>query len=137
MAEANNRLEIKMTRFSLYALYTVIILSSLNTCNSCTNTIGVDVMSNKIDSLEITIQKNNELMVSKEYFGVLAELQNINEEIEGLKISKRILYDENAIVRTFIRPDDRMIEYDEKVKILEEKKKVLKKGLNKLSPTTK
>lgn len=39
-------------------------------------------------------------------------------EVEGLKISKRNLYDQNAIVRTAIRPDDRMVEYDNEIKKL-------------------
>lgn len=40
-------------------------------------------------------------------------------EIEGYEISKRMLYDNNAIIRTSIRPDDRMNEYDQKIKELE------------------
>jgi hypothetical protein len=42
-------------------------------------------------------------------------------EIEGYEISKRMLYDQNAIVRTTVRPDDRMNEYDKKIKELQEK----------------
>lgn len=36
-------------------------------------------------------------------------------EIQGLKISKRTLYDWNSIVRTSVRPDDRMNEYDKEI----------------------
>jgi hypothetical protein len=37
-------------------------------------------------------------------------------KIEGLEISKRMLYDNNAIVRTAVRPDDRMNQYDQEIK---------------------
>ena len=52
-----------------------------------------------------------------------AEEVNILLEIKGLETSKRMLYDQNAIVRTTIRPDDRMNEYDQKIKALREKLK--------------
>ena len=40
-------------------------------------------------------------------------------EIGGLKTSKRTLYDWNAVIRTTVRPDDRMNEYDQEIKKLE------------------
>jgi hypothetical protein len=40
-------------------------------------------------------------------------------QIEGLKSSKRTLYDWNAVVRTAVRPDDRMNEYDNEIQKLE------------------
>lgn len=43
-------------------------------------------------------------------------------EIEGLKTSKRTLYDWNSIVRTSVRPDDRMNQYDSEIKELEKSK---------------
>lgn len=42
-------------------------------------------------------------------------------EIGGLKSSKRTLYDWNSVVRTTVRPDDRMNQYDQEIKILENK----------------
>ena len=42
-------------------------------------------------------------------------------EIEGLRISKRTLYDWNSIVRTVVRTDDRMNSYDNEIKKLEKK----------------
>jgi len=42
-------------------------------------------------------------------------------EIHGLETSKRMLYDNNVIVRTSVRPDDRMNEYDQQIKALEKK----------------
>lgn len=43
-------------------------------------------------------------------------------EIEGLRASKRTLYDWNAVVRTAIRPDDRMHEYDVEIQKIEKSK---------------
>lgn len=48
------------------------------------------------------------------------DLQNLIE-IEGLKISKRTLYDWNSVVRTAVRPDDRMISYDKEIEKLQKK----------------
>jgi hypothetical protein len=43
-------------------------------------------------------------------------------EIEGLKASKRTLYDWNAVVRTAVRPDDRMNQYDAEIQKIENSK---------------
>jgi hypothetical protein len=43
-------------------------------------------------------------------------------EIEGLKASKRTLYDWNAVVRTAVRPDDRMNEYDAQIEKIQKSK---------------
>ena len=43
-------------------------------------------------------------------------------EIEGLKASKRTLYDWNAVVRTAVRPDDRMNQYDTEIQKIENSK---------------
>lgn len=43
-------------------------------------------------------------------------------EIEGLRASKRTLYDWNAVVRTAVRPDDRMNQYDAEIQKIENSK---------------
>jgi hypothetical protein len=43
-------------------------------------------------------------------------------EIEGLRASKRTLYDWNAVVRTAVRPDDRMHEYDAQIEKIQKSK---------------
>lgn len=40
---------------------------------------------------------------------------DLRMKLQGLEISKNILYDQNAIVRTTVRPDDKMNEYDEEI----------------------
>jgi hypothetical protein len=76
----------------------------LNTCTSCSTGKHVIKLEKKIDSLETTIATKKDL------------------EIEGLRASKRTLYDWNAVVRTAVRPDDRMNEYDREIQKLENKK---------------
>ena len=55
-----------------------------------------------------------ELDLQSKKIETLATKQEL--KIEGLEISKRILYDNNAIIRTTIRPDDRMNQYDQEIK---------------------
>jgi hypothetical protein len=43
-------------------------------------------------------------------------------EIEGLRASKRTLYDWNAVVRSAVRPDDRMHEYDSQIEKIQKSK---------------
>lgn len=76
----------------------------LNTCTSCSTNKKVTKLEKRIDSLENTVATKRDL------------------EIEGLKASKRTLYDWNAVVRTAVRPDDRMNEYDREIQKLENKK---------------
>jgi len=54
----------------------------------------------------------------------LATKKELSKEIrlEGLRTSKRMLYDNNAIIRTTVRPDDRMNQYDEEIKKIESEK---------------
>jgi len=76
----------------------------LNTCTSCSTNKKVTKLEKRIDSLENTVATQRDL------------------EIEGLRASKRTLYDWNAVVRTAVRPDDRMNEYDREIQKLENKK---------------
>lgn len=40
-------------------------------------------------------------------------------KIDGLRTCKRVLFDQNSVVRTVKRPDDLMNEYDKEIKKLE------------------
>jgi len=73
---------------------------------SCGTSSEVNRLSKE---LKITNQKMDSLTIK------------IRKEIEigGLRSSKRTLYDWNAVVRTTVRPDDRMNQYDEEIKKLE------------------
>ena len=67
-----------------------------------------------IDRINKSIKETNNKMDS------LATKKEL--EIEGLKISKRVLYDWNSIVRTAVRPDDRMNQYDQEIEKLQKNK---------------
>lgn len=63
------------------------------------------VLQNEIDSLRTSVYSKDEL--------------NIRMEIQGLKTSKRTLYDWNSVIRTTVRPDDAMNAYDSQIEALE------------------
>jgi hypothetical protein len=67
-----------------------------------------------IDRINKSIKETNKKMDS------LATKKEL--EIEGLKISKRVLYDWNSIIRTTVRPDDRMNQYDQEIEKLQKNK---------------
>lgn len=79
-------------------------------CNSCSNSTKLKRVQKELDSLTVIVQN----VPSK---NVLL----LQMELEGLKASKRTLYDWNSIVRTAVRPDDRMNEYDQMIQKLEKK----------------
>ena len=89
------------------------------------NTFNTDDRLNK--KLDIIITNQKEL---KQEINNLDSLLKVTEynlfikyEIESLKTSKNVLYDWNTVVRTTIRPDDKMIEYDKKIEELQNKLK--------------
>ena len=109
-----NKIEELSNKYVVYVLYLMLfffIIGNIRSCNTNKEVVKlrkeVSLLNNEIDSLSSKIYTKNEL--------------NIRMNIEGYEISKRMLYDQNAIVRTVIRPDDRMIEYDAKIKELREK----------------
>lgn len=120
-----NKLEFNMNRFGLYAIYTILALTCINSCNSCQNTMSVSENTEKIESLDSTLNKTNETVVDKPTIEKVEKAIILQMEIEGLRTSKRTLYDENAIIRTTIRPDDKMNEYDELIAKKEEELKAL------------
>jgi hypothetical protein len=75
---------------------------------SNTNSI-VKKTNKKIDSL-ITVTTNNTGYVQSTI---------VRFQIEGLKTSKRMLYDNNYIIRTSSRPDSLMNSYDKQIEELE------------------
>jgi hypothetical protein len=64
------------------------------------------------------VEKQHKNLVQRIDSTYLIELKKA-VEVEGLKISKRTLYDWNSVVRTAVRPDDRMHEYDQQIDKLE------------------
>jgi len=95
----------------LFFLFTIalLLLFFMNTCSLMGLKTEIKKLKVSNDSLKFKIEPYN----------------NIKKEIqiEGLRISKRILYDQNSIIRTVIRPDDRMNEYDKEIEELTKNKK--------------
>lgn len=67
------------------------------------------------------IEKQAKLMNQRIDSVYTSDLQKMIE-IEGLRASKRTLYDWNAVVRTAVRPDDRMNEYDAQIEKIQKSK---------------
>jgi hypothetical protein len=95
-------LKIDSKKAIIYAGVLVALLL-LNMCTTCSTGKHVIKLEKKIDSLEMSAVSKKDL------------------QIEGLRSSKRTLYDWNSVVRTTIRPDDRMNQYDQEIKELESK----------------
>lgn len=96
-----------INKFGITALLFLVFLS---TCNTCNIRRDLAVVSDRSDSLQLQL---NKVYTKSE--------MDINMEIQALETSKRMLYDQNAIVRTTMRPDDRMNEYDSQIKELQKK----------------
>jgi hypothetical protein len=79
------------------------VLLLLNMCTTCSTGKRVMKLEKRIDTLENSVATKKDL------------------QIEGLRSSKRTLYDWNSVVRTTVRPDDRMNQYDQEIKELETK----------------
>ena len=115
-----NKVNTLLNKYFIYAIWAFLLISVSVNFRSCgvvkeNRKVKNEIvqLQSEVDSLETTINTN---IYDKE------EL-DIRMEILGYEISKRMLYDQNAIVRTTVRPDDRMNEYDLKIKELLEKLK--------------
>lgn len=93
----------KIKSYLPYVSFVLIFFIFIKSCGTSSevNRLSKELKASnqKIDSLTIKMRKEIEL--------------------GGLKTSKRTLYDWNAVIRTTVRPDDRMNEYDQEIKKLE------------------
>lgn len=101
----------KLNKFVMFAIYLLLVVTMINGCNGCSSQKENVKLRKEVDSLNITVQNLKDNSYTKK------EL-DIRMEIEGYNISKRMLYDQNAVIRTTRRPDDILIEYDTKIKEL-------------------
>ena len=99
-----------------FILMTLMYVKSCTTSNKAQKVIKKQTVlldqAAKVDSLQ-TVQVNDILLQLKR--------NEIQHQIDGLELAKRIVYDQNAIVRTVVRPDDKIREYDEAIKELKKK----------------
>jgi hypothetical protein len=100
---------LKPEKTQLALLVAILFMACLSTCNSCSTSKKVTKLKAEVDSLQTQLTRVPTREDTKKYL-----------RVEGLRSSKRTLYDWNAVVRTAVRPDDRMNEYDQEIKKLEE-----------------
>jgi hypothetical protein len=90
-----------MQKIKEFSWAIVLFLALVATFQTCRTQKAVSSMKTKVDQVPTREEVQRQI------------------QIEGLRTSKRMLYDNNAIIRTTIRPDDRMNEYDLEIKKLE------------------
>lgn len=108
-----------MQKIKEYLPIVAIALMLLGFLQNCGTKGKIKSLKKSVDSLTNVVIINDSLIsntVSED------DLQLIIER-EGLKISKRNLYDQNYIIRTTVRPDDKMNEYDKEIKLINKKLK--------------
>lgn len=108
------KIEELANKYVVYTLYLLLFFSFVATMRSCGTNREVSKLKKEVSTLNEKIRTLDSNIYSKEEI-------NIRMSIEGYEISKRMLYDQNSVIRTVIRPDDRMNEYDQKIKELQEK----------------
>lgn len=108
-------------QFKILIIVAVLLMfmTMMNTCNSCSTKRQIINLKKQVDSVKTKLEK----IPNVDYMNNLKNDVNIFFQIEGFRISKRILYDNNAIIRTIVRPDDRMNEYDMEIQKLQKNDK--------------
>jgi len=98
----------------------ILFLVGFSMCKSCGAEKEQAKNRKAIDTLnkQISVKFYTKEEIDKKFDNLQIAVQ-----IEGYEISKRMLYDNNAIVRTTMRPDDQMNAYDQKIKELRDKLK--------------
>jgi len=102
-------------RTNFYMLVAAVVFSIFSTFKSCSTNSNVKDLEKKTKSLTVQVDS-----LDSSVSGTVStdELRTILA-IEGLRTSKRSLYDNNKVVRTKVRPDDVMNGYDKEIQILE------------------
>jgi hypothetical protein len=92
----------------------LLVLIFMQTCSTGIRTRKINKstvsVAQKVDSTNINLDKS--YIITKEELRLILEIQK-------LQTIKQMLYDWNSVVRTVVRPDDRMNYYDNEIKKLE------------------
>lgn len=107
----------KQFRILIIVIALLGLMTMMNTCNSCSTKRQIMDLKGQVDTVKTKMEK----IPTVNYMNDFKSDVNILFQIEGFRISKRMLYDNNAIIRTTIRPDDRMNEYDMEIQKLQKK----------------
>lgn len=111
-----------MDKLKSYLPIVSIALMLLVFMNTCGTKGKIKSLKKEVVTLQTTVAKQDSTLKNT----VSAEELNLLLQLEGLKASKRALYDQNSIVRTKVRPDDRMNAYDKEMEAIRKKLKELK-----------
>lgn len=114
--------DMDLIKISVFGILLVVVLSFFDGCSKNSKIKNTSSQNTEImtDISDLTSYIDSTFYSKKE--------MDIIIEIQSYKISKRMLYDNNAIVRTKIRPDDRMVQYDEKIESLTKKLKQIRRN---------
>jgi ribosomal silencing factor RsfS len=93
----------KLQKFSWAIILFLVLVITVQTCNTSKR---VSAIKDKVDTVPTREEISRQI------------------QIEGLKTSKRTLFDWNSVIRTVKRPDDLMNSYDSSIEKLETKKVV-------------
>lgn len=107
-----------LNKYFIYALYAFLAFTVFVNIRSCGTVKENRKLRKSVDAFAVELDSLREHTYSKD------EL-DIRMEIHGLETSKRMLYDQNSVVRTVLRPDDRMNEYDQKIDELRKELEVI------------
>lgn len=99
------------------------VMSALIYFSTCGTKGNLDRTNRRID----TVQKSIDSIDSTAATKVSEQEMEIMLEIISLETARRVVYDNNTIVRTTKRPDDVMNEYDQKIKELRKKLSLVKR----------
>jgi len=110
-----NQVQELLNKHFVIPFYLIVLLSLFSWLRGCSTAKENTRLRKEVNSLSSEVDSINKVISD------LPKLEDIQKEfqIEGYRISKRTLYDQNAIVRTKVRPDDRMNEYDQKIEELQ------------------
>ncbi len=82
----------------------LLALAMMNSCNSCNQSTQEAKTKRAIERLDSTL-------ATKPTAGMVDTIIRA----EGLRVSKRVVYGQNAVVRTTARPDDLMNQYQQEI----------------------
>jgi len=105
-----------------YGFFILIFLGIVIVFNTCGSKGVVVTQSRRIDKAEKTLKSLDSTLSTK----ISSEKMSVLLQINALEIAREVVYTNNAIVRTAIRPDDAINDYNNQIKELQEKLKNVK-----------
>lgn len=117
------KIELAMSKYVMYPIYVIALLGVFSFFRGCSTAKENTRLRKELTTMSAEIDS-----LTNVYDAKLGDIYTKDEmdkrmEIEGLRTSKRTLYDWNTVIRTTERPDDIMNSYDEQIKALEEELK--------------